>query len=238
MRCKCLLLLAGLWLFGALCFRAEARYYDARVGRFHQPDPKAVKIPAWSLYNYALANPVKYVDPDGQEVRFANGTSATFQRQFAAAVKYLNQHAASGMLHRLQESKTVYYINEGGGRSNYDPKKRTINWDPLMGVVTNEKQIVSPTTVLNHEVDHALQHDQNPKQFDTDRKSPDAQYQTKEEKRVIEGSEQETARKLGEISEGEVTRKDHLGRRFTTTGPTSTEPRDAIIVTSKKENEK
>lgn len=217
---------------------SSARYYDARTGRFLQIDPKAHKFSGWSPYNYALNNPLKYIDPDGQEVRFANGTSSVFQKQFGAAVQYLNKRGASGMLRQLHESTTVYYINEGNGHTNYDNKTRTINWDPSMGVVTNENHILSPTTVLNHEVDHALQHDQNPDQFNNDRKTPDAQYDTKEEKRVIEGTEQETAKKLGEIKEGEVTRLDHKGSKFKSTGPTTTEPQNVIIVTPKREDEK
>ena len=88
------------------------------------------------------------------------------------------------------------------------------------------------------EVDHALQHDQNADQYNTDSKKPDAQYTNKEEKRVIEGSEQETAKKLGEIKAGEVTRKDHRGFPITTTGPTSTEPANAIVVTPRKQDNK
>jgi hypothetical protein len=201
-------------------------------------DPESQKFPDWSPYDYALENPLKYVDPDGKEVRFANGTSAAFQKQFRAAVQYLNKHGASGMLRQLEESKTVYYLKEGPGHTNYDHKARTINWDPSMGVVTNEDQFLSPTTVLNHEVDHTLQHDQNPDQYMSDRKTPDAQYDNKEEKRVIEGSEQETARKLGDIKGGEVTRKDHKGSKFKTTGPTTTDPKDVIIVAPKKESGK
>lgn len=45
------------------------RYYDARTGRFLQIDPKAHKFPGWSPYNYAANNPLKYIDPDGQEVK-------------------------------------------------------------------------------------------------------------------------------------------------------------------------
>jgi len=42
------------------------RYYDARVGRFLQVDPKVQKYPEWSPFNYTLDNPLKYVDPDGR----------------------------------------------------------------------------------------------------------------------------------------------------------------------------
>lgn len=46
-----------------------ARYYDTRIGRFLQIDPKAQKYPGWSPYNYAANNPILNLDPDGKEVR-------------------------------------------------------------------------------------------------------------------------------------------------------------------------
>jgi hypothetical protein len=58
-------------------------------------------------------------------------------------------------------------------------------------------------------------------------------------KRVITGSEQTTAKKLGEIKTGEVTRKDHGGRLYETKGVKSTEGKNEIIVTpdNNKQNE-
>jgi RHS repeat-associated protein len=50
-----------------------ARYYSAAQGRFTSPDPKefsskTVANPrAWNRYAYVLNNPLKYVDPDGQD---------------------------------------------------------------------------------------------------------------------------------------------------------------------------
>jgi hypothetical protein len=42
-------------------------------------------------------------------------------------------------------------------------------------------------------------------------------------------------KKLGEIKEGEVTRKDHAGTAFPTKGPTSTEGKYEIIMKPEKE---
>ncbi len=52
---------------------------------------------------------------------------------------------------------------------------------------------------------------------------------------MITGSEQETAKKMGEIKDGEVTRTDHGGTLYQTDSPTSTEPIDIPIVNAKKE---
>lgn len=54
-------------------------------------------------------------------------------------------------------------------------------------------------------------------------------YGNKEERRVITGSEQETAKKMGEIGKTEVTRTDHAGTLYETVGPTTTEWKDPII---------
>ena len=232
-----LFLLISFVLFSQFVF--AGRYYDSRTGRFLQIDPKAQKYPNLSPYAYCADNPLKYIDPDGKVIKLANGSSPAFQKQFAAAVKYLNAHHVGGKLAGLQKSETVFYIKEGQS-SNYDFKSRTINWNPTMGVLTNKGVMMSPTTGLNHEADHALQRDQNSDQYKKDIKTPDAQYDNKEEKRVITGSEQTTARALGEIKEGEVTREDHGGTPTTTMGPTSTDPDPAkspytITVTPEKE---
>lgn len=80
-----------------------------------------------------------------------------------------------------------------------------------------------------------MQDDISPEQQEKDRKTPDAQYGNKEEKRVIEGSEQETAKKLGEIKEKEVTRKDHGGTLYQTISPTSIQWKNPIVVKPKKD---
>jgi uncharacterized protein RhaS with RHS repeats len=80
-------LIVVLWLFGTPLFQAEARYYDARTGRFLQIDPKAQKFAGWSPYNYALDNPLKYIDPDGNEVRIYSRWSGPGHRHLFLIVK-------------------------------------------------------------------------------------------------------------------------------------------------------
>jgi len=51
-----------------------ARYFSAAQGRFTSPDPKVMpgdisNPQAWNKYAYALNNPLRYIDPDGEEAR-------------------------------------------------------------------------------------------------------------------------------------------------------------------------
>jgi len=215
-------------------------YQSEQSSRWLSIDPLARKYPQISPYVYVANNPIIFIDPDGKKLVFANGASAEFKQQFATAVKYLNAHGAGGILASLQKSSTVFTISGLSGISNFSPSSKTINWDPSMGLSTNTGKNISATTILNHEADHANQYDTNKAQYnkDTDPNTgKDAQYKNKEEKRVIEGSEKETATKLGEIKEGESTRNEHGGTLYPTTSPTSTEVKPSIpeiVVTAPK----
>ena len=51
-----------------------ARSYAYEVGRFLRPDPMQDKYPGISPYAYAANNPLKYVDPDGREIKLGSTT--------------------------------------------------------------------------------------------------------------------------------------------------------------------
>ena len=99
----------------------------------------------------------------------------------------------------------------------------TISWNPHLGLLTNKDVVISPATVLDHEDEHAAGNAKSPADFDKRRRTPDKQYENKEEKHVITGTEQKTAKALGEINKGEKTREDHSGKdAVITNDPTST----------------
>jgi len=53
--------------FGIDLYAYGFRYYDPAIGRFTGVDPLAEKYTPFSTYNYAVNNPVLYIDPDGKD---------------------------------------------------------------------------------------------------------------------------------------------------------------------------
>ncbi len=112
------------------------------------------------------------------------------------AVNYLNSHKSANLLYHLEKSKNIYYIAEGE-RNYFGINSKTIYWNPYRGILTSNGEELSPTVLLNHEIDHALGFDINRESFKLRKKTKDDSYSNLEEKRVITGSEQKTAKALG-----------------------------------------
>jgi hypothetical protein len=168
-----------------------------------------------------MNNPIRYADPLGDTVVLPNATEK-FQKQFTEATSLLIAKGAGDLyIQAVESNDKITVLETTDENSSYDPKTKTISWNPTVGVAA-ENGDMSATAVLNHEIDHAVQHDKNPKQFKKDSDTPDKQYSDKEEKRVIKGSEQKTAQALGEMPKGIPTRTNHKGQAYPTIGPTST----------------
>jgi RHS repeat-associated protein len=227
---------------GLNVYHYDARMYDPMLARWNGVDPLADKYYPLSPFAYVANNPLKYIDPDGKRIIVSNDNNPCMPQEeyealYITAAKYLIDNGAGEYLERLEKSQTLYVIKYATERmsgryedntdmknifwSAYQEDAKIIYWDPFLGFETDLGYVLSSAEVLNHEFGHAAQQDEFPEQFKKDSNTPDRKYDDKEERRNITGPEQETARKLGKLPNGEVTRKNHDGYNVYTEGPTS-----------------
>ena len=203
-------------------YTTEYRLYDARVGMWLSVDPLFEKYVGMSPYNYCMLNPLMMVDPDGRKLRYAQGVSEDFKSNFESACSHLKKYNSGEILSKIEQLEATIFVKEESNRSSYySPKQKTIFWNPYQGLETTDGKLLSPTTVLNHEADHALDDIENHAEHIRNKQTKDVDYRNKEERRVITGTETTTAIKLGEIAEGEISREDHSGYETRTISPIS-----------------
>ena len=233
-----------------------ARQYNPVTGRWDRMDQLSEDYYSYSPYNYCLNNPVKNIDPDGRYVWLLYNVTIngeTTQKKFyfdgtqskcpndpfiKAFIKVYNTLKAMGTGKPLIEGVTSKKIGMSVGASSeyknsYDPDENTVWWNYKQASYTDEGGVQSAAVGLVHEFDHGVDYNKHPNEHlsNTDPKTGyDPQYGNKEERRVITGSEKETAEALGQ-----ATRTNHSGiwhgcLGFDSQGPLSIKPKRKVQV--------
>lgn len=54
-------------MHGLNLYDYSVRYYESAIGRFMSVDPLAEKNYSWSSYGYIMNNPMRRIDPTGED---------------------------------------------------------------------------------------------------------------------------------------------------------------------------
>ena len=225
----------GLYYYGA-------RYYDPKLCIWYGSDPKENDYPGISTYCYTMGNPVKFIDPDGEDIIICytdgNGNNRTFRfsgfhgnkslnipdnqyvKDFFQAYLYNAKNGGGQKTIEAANNPTIkiYLTKPDDGKSvyyNYD-RKHVVYWESRQGLETTEGGRQSAATILEHEMEHGVDDLNNHKAHNDRRRILVPQYENKEEHRVITGSERKTA-----LANKESIRRNHKGKSFKTESPIS-----------------
>ena len=203
-------------------YEYRARAYHPGVGRFMSEDPKLFDAGDYNLFRYCHNDPEDLTDPMGLWDFEPNQYGSMHDWQITKS--YLARDTVMRDIIFKGESLNIRVIPNNQNITsirNTGPNGRPIiDYDPHSGIRTTEGGRQSPALGVGHEMDHAVRRETDRKGFERDNlPRSDKQYDRREERRVIEGSEAHAAKTLGEDR-----RFDHKGTFFRTDSPISREP--------------
>jgi|SRR5665213_1436521 hypothetical protein len=138
---------------------------------------------------------------------------AKAEDDFQLASRYLGADSAMRAIFERAEHErySIHLAINARDDDSFDPRTRTVNWDPHSALGTTEGGRQSPALGLGHELDHAIA---SARLRERGAASFDPNYDNTEERRVITGSETHAATTLGE-----GIRHDHSGVSYHVASP-------------------
>ena len=158
----------GLSYFGS-------RYYSSDLSIWLSVDPMSDKYPSLSPYVYCANNPIKLVDPNGEEIRIYYGNGNKYvkytpgmkaKKRYDSFVKdainglnflYKNPQGDNNRVDYVAtKTGEIVRLYQGtpGETSKYSPEKKELYWDN-QSIDVFEGGSQSPIISLAHELDHA-----------------------------------------------------------------------------------
>mgnify|MGYP003417759428 FL=1 len=131
-----------------------ARYYSSDLSIWLSVDPMSAKYPSLSPYTYCANNPVKLVDPNGEEVEYNS-----FADRIIVGVLRIFDNGFCKQFRELKKSEETYVFNKNNDGENSfttDGNKLFINYSMADdGKSKNAGQTIFSN--LRHETTHAIQ---------------------------------------------------------------------------------
>ena len=108
------------------------------------------------VYHYGGNNPVKYVDPDGKDIKAADNQSERFYNDYEIAMTYLMGSATANFIINHVNINTNVTVHSTQSLSSYSSFNSIIYWAHRYGFFTADGGVISSALVLMHEIIHVF----------------------------------------------------------------------------------